>query len=151
KYVTARHLRERLDRELLRNVSLRMEVIVAATESFRVMGRGELQMAILIEMMRRENYEFEVSKPEIITRTENGVLMEPVEKLFIDCPEEFIGVSTQKIGMRKGKLVNMINHGTGRVRLEFKIPTRGLIGYRSEFLTDTRGTGIMNHLFDSYE
>ena len=151
KYVTARHLRERLDRELLRNVSLRMEVIVAATESFRVMGRGELQMAILIEMMRREDFEFEVSKPEIITRTENGVLMEPVEKLFIDCPEEFIGVSTQKIGMRKGKLTNMINHGTGRVQLEFKIPTRGLIGYRSEFLTDTRGTGIMNHLFDAYE
>jgi GTP-binding protein len=151
KYVTARHLRERLEYELLRNVSLRMEIIFGGTESFRVMGRGELQMAILIEMMRRENFEFEVSKPEIITRTEDGVLMEPLERLFIDCPEEFIGVCTQKVGMRKGKLLSMINHGKGRVRLEFTIPTRGLIGFRSEFLTDTRGTGIMNHLFDTYE
>lgn len=151
KYVTARHLRERLELELLRNVSLRMEVIEGATETFRVMGRGELQMAILIEMMRREDYEFEVSKPEIITRTEDGILMEPVEKLIIDCPEEYIGVSTQKVGMRKGKLLNMINHGKGRVRLEFRIPTRGLIGFRSEFLTDTRGTGIMNHLFEMYD
>ena len=151
KYVTARHLKERLTRELLRNVSLRIEVIEGATETFRVMGRGELQMAILIEMMRREDYEFEVSKPEIITRAEDGVLMEPVEKLIIDCPEEYIGVSTQKVGMRKGKLLNMINHGKGRVRLEFRIPTRGLIGFRSEFLTDTRGTGIMNHLFEQHE
>lgn len=151
KYVTARHVKERLARELLKNVSLRVEVVEGATESFRVMGRGELQMAILIEMMRRENYEFEVSKPEIITRSADGVLMEPVEKLIIDCPEEYIGVSTQKVGMRKGKLLNMINHGKGRVRLEFRIPTRGLIGFRSEFLTDTRGTGIMNHLFEAYE
>ncbi len=151
KYVTARHLRERLDRELLRNVSLRIEVIEGATESFRVMGRGELQMAILIEMMRREAYEVEVSKPEIITRNENGTTMEPVERLIIDCPEEYIGVCTQKVGMRRGKLLNMINHGKGRVRLDFRIPTRGLIGFRSEFLTDTRGTGIMNHLFESYE
>lgn len=151
KYVTARHLKERLLRELLRNVSLRIEVIEGATETFRVMGRGELQMAILIEMMRRENYEFEVSKPEIITHAEDGVLMEPVEKLIIDCPEEYIGVCTQKVGMRKGKLQNMINHGKGRVRLEFRIPTRGLIGFRSEFLTDTRGTGIMNHLFEQYD
>jgi GTP-binding protein len=151
KYVTARHLRQRLERELLRNVSVKLEVQEGATETYRVMGRGELQMAILIEMMRRENYEFEVSKPEIITKTEHGILLEPVEKLIIDCPEEYIGVCTQKVGMRKGHMINMVNHGRGRVRLEFQIPTRGLIGFRSEFLTDTRGTGIMNHLFDSYE
>jgi len=151
KYVTARHVREKLQRELLKNVSLKMEIVEGATESFRVMGRGELQMAILIEMMRREDYEFEVSKPEIITKSEDGILLEPVEKLIIDCPEEYIGVCTQKIGMRRGKLQTMINHGKGRVRLEFKIPTRGLIGFRSEFLTDTRGTGIMNHLFDGHE
>jgi len=151
KYVTARHLRQRLEKELLKNVSLKMEVQEGSTETYRVMGRGELQMAILIEMMRRENYEFEVSKPEIITKTESGILLEPVEKLIIDCPEEYIGVCTQKVGMRKGRMQNMINHGKGRVRLEFQIPTRGLIGFRSEFLTDTRGTGIMNHLFDSYE
>jgi GTP-binding protein len=151
KYVTARHLRQRLERELLRNVSIKMEVQEGAMETYRVMGRGELQMAILIEMMRRENFEFEVSKPEIITKTEDGILLEPVEKLIIDCPEEYIGVCTQKVGMRKGHMLNMINHGKGRVRLEFQIPTRGLIGFRSEFLTDTRGTGIMNHLFDSYE
>ena len=151
KYVTARHVRERLDRELLKNVSLKMEIIEGASESFRILGRGELQMAILIEMMRRENYEFEVSKPEIVTKTEDGVLKEPMELLIIDCPEEYIGVCTQKVGMRKGKLLNMINHGKGRVRLEFRIPTRGLIGFRSEFLTDTRGTGIMNHLFDAHE
>lgn len=151
RYVTARHVRERLERELLKNVSLKMEIVTGATEAYRVLGRGELQMAILIEMMRREGYEMEVSKPEIITRTQDGILLEPVEQLIIDCPEGYIGVVTQKLSQRKGKMLNMTNHGKGRVRIEFSLPTRGLIGFRSEFLTDTRGTGVMNHRFDQYQ
>ena len=109
-------------------------------DQFEVAGRGELQMAILIEMMRREGFELAVSKPEVITHDENGRKMEPMEHLVIDCPEEFVGVVTQKIGTRKGRMTNMVNHGTGRVRLEFRIPSRGLIGFRSQFLTDTRGS-----------
>jgi GTP-binding protein len=150
RYVTSRHVKERLDKELLRNVSLRLEP-TSSPEAFRVVGRGELQMAILLEMMRREGYEVEVSKPEIVTKTSDGKVVEPMEMLLVDCPEEFIGVVTQQIGTRKGKMVKMINHGSGRVRLEFRVPARGLIGFRTEFLTDTKGTGIMNHLFDGYD
>jgi GTP-binding protein len=150
KYVTSRNLKERLEREILTNVSIRVEP-GDTPDSFKVSGRGELQMAILIEMMRREGYELLVSKPEVITRTVDGVRHEPMEKLVIDCPETFVGVVTQKIGTRKGRMTNMVNHGTGRVRLEFRIPSRGLIGFRNQFLTDTRGTGLLNHLFDGYE
>jgi GTP-binding protein len=150
KYVTSRNLKERLDREILTNVSIRIES-GDSPDNFRVSGRGELQMAILIETMRREGFELAVSKPEVITRTEGGTRHEPMEKLVIDCPETFVGIVTQKIGTRKGRMTNMVNHGTGRVRLEFRIPSRGLIGFRSQFLTDTRGTGLLNHLFDGYE
>ena len=150
RYVTSRNLKERLERELLTNVSIRVEPGDSA-DAFQVSGRGELQMAILIEMMRREGYELAVGKPEVITRSVAGARHEPMERLVIDCPEGFVGVVTQKIGTRRGRMTNMVNHGTGRVRLEFRIPSRGLIGFRSQFLTDTRGTGLLNHLFDGYE
>ncbi len=148
-YVTSRNLRDRLDKELLTNVSIRVEE-AGGPDTFKVMGRGELQLAILIEMMRRESYELQVGKPEILTRKIDGVLHEPVELLVIDCPEEFIGVVIEKMGSRKGKMAKMVNHGSGRVRLEFHIPSRGLIGIRSEMLTDTKGTAIMNSLFHGY-
>jgi GTP-binding protein len=149
RFVTSRHLRDRLLREARTNVGIRVEE-TAAPDAFRVVGRGELQLAILIEMMRREGYELEVGQPEVITRQEGGERLEPMEHLVVDCPEEFIGVVTQKVGIRRGQMVRMTNHGTGRVRLEYRIPARGLIGYRSEFLTDTRGTGLLNHLFDGW-
>ena len=150
KFVTSRNIGERLERELLTNVSIKVEQ-GETPDQFKVSGRGELQMAILIEMMRREGFELSVGKPEVITRDVNGKREEPMERLVIDCPEEFVGVVTQKLGTRKGRMVNMVNHGTGRVRLEFRIPSRGLIGFRNQFLTDTRGTGLLNHLFDGYE
>ncbi|MBV9611757.1 MAG: translational GTPase TypA [Acidobacteriaceae bacterium] len=148
-FVTSRNLRERLETELLTNVSIRVEE-AGGPDAFKVMGRGELQLAILIEMMRREGYELQVGNPEILTRSIDGVLHEPLELLVIDCPEEFIGVVIEKLGSRKGKMNKMVNHGSGRVRLEFLVPSRGLIGLRSEMLTDTKGTAILNSLFHGY-
>ncbi len=147
KFVTSRQIKERLERELLGNVALR----VADTDSpdqFKVSGRGELQLAILIEMMRREGYELQVSKPEVITKkNDKGELLEPIEQVVVDCPDEFIGVVTEALGRRKGQMTKMINNGTGRVRLEYEVPSRGLIGFRGEFLTETKGTGLLNTLF----
>jgi len=150
RHVTSRKLKERLEKEALTNVSIRVEP-TESLDAFMVSGRGELQLAILIEMMRREGYEMSVGKPEVITRHAEGRLLEPMELLVVDCPEEYIGVVSQQMGVRKGRMTKMINHGSGRVRMEFRIPARGLIGFRSEFLTDTRGTGIMNHLFDGWD
>ncbi len=148
-FVTSRNLRERLDKELLTNVSIRVEE-TESPDSFKVMGRGELQLAILIEMMRREGYELMVGRPEIVTRVIDGKVMEPVEHLTIDIPENFVGVVIERLGPRKGEMTKMHNHGSGRVRLEFRVPSRGLIGLRSEMLTETRGTIVMNSLFDGY-
>ena len=149
KYSSSRNLRERLWKEILTNVSIKVEE-TEAPDAFKLSGRGELQLAILIEMMRREGFEFQVGKPEVLTRVVDGKTEEPMEIVVVDCPEEFIGVVTEKLGGRKGRMTTMVNHGTGRVRMEFRIPSRGLIGFRSEFLSDTKGTGIMNHLFDGY-
>ena len=149
-YVTSRNLRERLQKELLGNVSLRVED-TDSPEQLKVIGRGELQLSILIEMMRREGYEVQVSRPDIVTKEIDGVKSEPVEDLVIDVPEDFQGLVIAQAGTRRGVLSKMVNHGSGRVRLEFRIPARGLIGFRSQFMTDTRGTGIMNHLFAGWE
>jgi GTP-binding protein len=148
-HVTSRALRVRLEKELLYNVSIKVGFI--SPDSFKVMGRGELQLAILIETIRREGFELSVSMPESITKNVDGVLYEPMEHLVIDVPEEFIGVVTQQVGIRKGRIQEMNNNGHTRVRLQFKIPSRGLIGFRSQFLTDTRGTGLFNHIFDGHE
>jgi GTP-binding protein len=149
-YVTSRNLRDRLDRELLGNVSLRVED-TDSPEQLKVIGRGELQLSILIEMMRREGYEVQVSRPDIVTKEIDGIRVEPVEELIIDVPEDFQGVVIAQTGTRRGVMTKMVNHGSGRVRLEFRIPSRGLIGFRSQFLTDTKGTGIMNTLFAGWE
>ena len=149
KYLTTRHLSERLNKEILSNVSLKV-IATERTGVFEVRGRGELQMAILIETMRREGYEFMVSKPQVITKEEEGNTIEPMEKVFLDIPEEKVGIITEKLSLRKGKMTNLQNNGTGRVNLEFSIPSRGLIGFRSQFMTDTQGAGIMNKLFDGY-
>jgi GTP-binding protein len=146
KYVTSRQLKERLDKEILGNVAIRVED-TESPDQFKVSGRGELQLAILIEMMRREGYELQVSKPEAITRNVDGQVLEPIEAVVVDCPDEFIGVVTEALGRRKGQMTKMINHGTGRVRLEFEAPSRGLIGFRNEFLTETKGTGLLNTMF----
>jgi GTP-binding protein len=149
-FVTSRQIKDRLDRELLGNVSIKVEP-TETPEQMKVLGRGELQLSILIEMMRREGYELQVSRPDIVTRTVNGKVFEPVEDLVIDVAEEFQGVVIAQVGMRRGSMTKMVNHGSGRVRLEFRIPARGLIGFRSQFLTETKGTGIMNHIFAGWE
>lgn len=152
KFVTSRQIKERLDREVLGNVALRVSD-TAAAEQFKVSGRGELQLAILIEMMRREGYEIQVSKPEVITKKDakSGDVLEPVEQVVIDVPDEFIGVVTEALGRRKGQMTKMINNGSGRVRLEYEVPSRGLIGFRGEFLTETKGTGLLNTLFLKFD
>ena len=149
KFLTTRHISERLEKETFSNVSLQVHP-TDRTDVFEVRGRGELQMAILIETMRREGYEFMVSKPQVITKEEDGKTLEPMEKVFLDIPEEKVGIITEKLSDRKGRMTNLQNHGSGRVNLEFSIPSRGLIGFRSQFLTDTQGAGIMNKLFDGY-
>lgn len=149
KWVTSRNIRERLDRELLTNVSIRVET-TASAESTKVLGRGELQLAVLIETMRREGFEMGVSNPEVLTRKEDGVTKEPLELFSIDLPETYMGVVLEKMALRKGKMVKMVNHGSGRVRIDFHVPTRGLIGVRTELLTDTRGTAVMNSLLEGW-
>jgi len=150
KFLTSRHLSERLERETMQNVAIRIKP-TQRPDSFEVCGRGELQMAIIIETMRREGYEFTVSKPHVITKTERGGILEPVEQVFIDVPEEFIGVISERLAARKGRMVTLTNRGSGRVNLEFVVPSRGLIGFRSRFLTDTKGSGVMNTLFAGYQ
>jgi GTP-binding protein len=150
-HLTSRKLRERLFREALGNPSVRIDE-TASPDAFELSGRGELQLAIVIEMMRREGFEISAGKPEVVTRRDDdGRLLEPMEQLQIDCPEEYVGAVTQQVGERRGRMTRMSNHGSGRVRMEFRIPARGLIGFRTEFLTETRGEGLMNHLFDGWE
>ncbi len=148
--LTASMLKARLDRELVGNVSLRV-LPTERPDAWEVQGRGELQLAVLVELMRREGFELTVGKPQVVTRDVDGKVHEPVERLAIDAPEEYVGVITQLLALRKGRLEHMVNHGTGWVRMEYRVPARGLIGFRTEFLTETRGTGILHHVFDGYE
>ena len=150
KYLTSRHILARLEKETKFNVSLQIEQLKNRADAFEVRGRGELQMAVLIETMRREGYEFMVSKPRVITKEIDGKLSEPVEMLYLDIPEEFVGVMSEKLSIRKGRMVNIINHGSGRVNLEFRIPSRGLIGFRTTFMTETKGAGVMNTIMEGY-
>jgi GTP-binding protein TypA/BipA len=150
KNLTARLLKARLDAELVGNVSLRV-FPTERPDTWEVQGRGELQLAVLVEMMRRESFEVTVGKPQVVTRTIDGQICEPVERLTIDVPEEFVGVVTQLLGLRRGRLEQLVNHGSGWVRMEYLVPARGLIGFRTEFLTETRGTGLMHHVFEAYE
>jgi GTP-binding protein len=148
--VTARLLKNRLDAELVGNVSIRL-LTTERLDTWEVQGRGELQLAILVEMLRREGFELTVGKPQVVTRMIGGKLHEPVEAVSIDVPEEFLGVVTQLLSLRKGRLVQMVNHGTGWARVDYSVPSRGLIGFRTEFLTETRGTGVLHHMFDRFE
>ena len=148
--LTASQVKSRLDAELIGNVSLRV-LPTERPDTWEVQGRGELQLAVLVELMRREGFELTVGKPQVVTREVDGKVHEPVERLAIDAPEEYIGVLTQLLALRKGRMEQMVNHGTGWVRLEYLVPARGLIGFRTEFLTETRGTGILHHVFDRYE
>jgi GTP-binding protein len=143
-------VKDRLDRELVGNVSLRV-LPTERPDTWEVQGRGELALAILVEQMRREGFELTVGKPQVVTKTIDGKIHEPVERLTVDAPEEYMGVITQLLAVRKGRMETMTNHGTGWIRMEFLVPSRGLIGFRTEFLTDTRGTGIVHHVFDRYE
>jgi GTP-binding protein len=150
KNLTARLVKNRLDTELVGNVSIKV-IPTERPDTWEVQGRGELQLAILVEMMRREGFELTVGKPQVVTREINGKVHEPMERLTIDAPDDFVGVVTQLMGLRRGRLEQMINHGTGWVRMEYIVPARGLIGFRTEFLTETRGTGMMHHVFEAYE
>jgi GTP-binding protein TypA/BipA len=148
--LTATMIKGRLDQELVGNVSLRIRP-TERPDAWEVQGRGELQLAVLVELMRREGFELTVGKPQVVTREIDGEVHEPVERLAIDVPEDYVGVVTQLLALRKGRLEHMVNHGTGWARLEYRVPARGLIGFRTEFLTETRGTGILHHIFDGYE
>ena len=150
KNLTARLVKARLDQELIGNVSIRVQP-TQRPDTWEVQGRGELQLAVLVEMMRRESFELTVGKPQVVTKVIDGKVHEPIERLTVDIPEEFVGVVTQLMGLRRGRMETMVNHGTGWVRMEFLVPARGLIGFRTEFLTETRGTGIMNHVAEGYE
>jgi GTP-binding protein TypA/BipA len=150
KKLTARLVKDRLDKELVGNVSIRV-LPTDRPDAWEVQGRGELALAILVEQMRREGYELTVGKPQVVTREVDGKLHEPVERLTIDAPEEYLGTITQLLAVRKGRMEQMTNHGTGWVRMEFLVPARGLIGFRTDFLTETRGTGIAHHVFEGYE